>query len=140
MKIQSFKINLITIYAPNIDRPEFFNQFRDLIKNKTGADYVVVCRDFNSVLDPRLDCMNYKNINHPRSRQIVFDTNDELNLVDTFRLFNPNVKRYSWRKRNPVKEARLDHFLTSNALSDIIDNCSIRHSYRSDHSIQHYFK
>ena len=38
MKIQTFKINLITIYAPNIDRPEFFNQIQDLIKNKTDTD------------------------------------------------------------------------------------------------------
>ena len=107
MKIQTFKINLITLYAPNIDRPEFFNQIRDLIKNKTDIDYIVVCGDFNLVLDPQLDSMNYKNINHPRSRQIVFETMDELNLIDTFRHFHPNVKRYSWRKRNPVKQLQI---------------------------------
>ena len=134
MKIQTFKINLITIYAPNIDRPEFFNQIRDLM-NKTDTDYIVVCGDFNLVLNPQLDSMNYKNINHPRSRQILLHTMDELNLIDTFRYFHPHVKRYSWRKRNPVKQARLDFFLTSNTMSDIIDNCYIRHSYRSDHSI-----
>ena len=135
MKIQTFKINFTTIYAPNIDRPEFFNQVRDLIKNKTDVDYIVVCGYFNLDLDPQLDSMNYKNINHPRSRHIVFDTMDELNLIDTFHHFHPNVKRYSCRKRNKVKQARLDFFLTSNTMSDIIDNYSIRHSYRSDHSI-----
>ena len=45
---------------------------------------------------------------------------DELNLIDTFRHFHPNVKRYSWRKQNPVKQTRLDFFLTSNTMSNMV--------------------
>ena len=38
-------------------------------------------------------------------------------------------------EKNPFKQARLDYFLTSNTLTDLIDNCEIQPGYRSDHSI-----
>ena len=38
-------------------------------------------------------------------------------------------------KTIPIKQARLDYFLISDKLTDIVDNCMIRPSYRSDHSI-----
>ena len=60
---------------------------------------------------------------------------DECNLVDVYQHFNPESIRFSWRKRNPIKQARLDYFLISDSMTDIIDSCEIRSSYRSDHSI-----
>ena len=38
-------------------------------------------------------------------------------------------------KKNPIKQARLDYFLISDKMTNIVDNCTIRPSYRSDHSI-----
>ena len=35
------------------------------------------------------------------------ETND---IIDTFRESNPQLKRYTWRRRNPLKQARLDFF------------------------------
>ena len=37
---------------------------------------------------------------------------------------------------NPVKQARLDYFLATSNMLDIIKRCDISLSYRSDHSIQ----
>ena len=48
---------------------------------------------------------------------------------------HPLVKRYTWRKRNPLKQARLDFLLVSNHMSDIVKSCDIKAGYRSDHSI-----
>ena len=61
--------------------------------------------------------------------------NSELELVDSFRQFHPNLRRFSWRKKSPFKQARFDYFLTSKNLTDLIDSCEILPSYRSDHSI-----
>ena len=52
-----------------------------------------------------------------------------------FRQFNPDKKRFTWRRKNPIKQARLDYFLTSRSVTDIVNSCSIVPSYRSDHSI-----
>ena len=47
----------------------------------------------------------------------------------------PNTKRYTWRWKNPIKQARLDMFIAFSTILDIIHKCEIRLSYRSDHSI-----
>ena len=52
-----------------------------------------------------------------------------------YRHLHPTIRRYSWRKKNPIKQARLDFFLASSNMSDIITKCDIKPSYRSDHSI-----
>ena len=95
----------------------------------------MICGDFNLVLDPLLDCYNYTKINNPQARQKVLQMINDLDLTDSFRYLNNNVKRFSWRKKNPVKQSRLDYFLTSHTMIDMINSCDIKPSYRSDHSI-----
>ena len=104
-----FTITLINIYAPNTDDPDFFINVKDLIL-QSSSDYCILCGDFNLVLNPQLDSMNYVNLNNPSSRKVVLNMIENLNLVDTFRHFCPDKRRYTWRKSNPVKQARLDYF------------------------------
>ena len=59
---------------------------------------------------------------------------DELNLKDIFREMYPTLIRYSWRKRNPLKQARLDSFLISESLLSLTICVQYDSSYRSDHS------
>ena len=134
LTVGGFNINLITIYAPNQDNPSFFETIREIAEH-CDTEYTVICGDFNLVLDPQKDCNNYTNVNNPRSRQKVLDLISELDLIDIYRHFHPNHKRYTWRKKNPIKQARLDYFLTNRYMMDIIEKCSIQPGYRSDHSI-----
>ena len=89
------------------------------------ADHVIICGDFNLVLNPSLDCHNYTNINNLQARSKVMEMMNSLDLIDSFRYLNNNVKRFSWRKKSPLKQARLDYFLTSNTMVDMIDSCDI---------------
>ena len=41
----------------------------------------------------------------------------------------------TWRKRNPVKHARLDFFLISDVMTDIVKTCNINVAYWSNHSV-----
>ena len=125
----NFKI--IVIYAPNTDDPLFFEQINDSITN-SSYDYFLICGDFNLVLDPTLDSNNYKNINNPKARQKILDIISEHDLVDLYRHNNPTTKRYTWRRKNPIKQARLDYFIASSPLTDITETCQIKSSYRSD--------
>ena len=61
--VSGIKINLITICAPNQDKPTFFDSIRDsaVISN---TNYVLICGDLNLVLDPLKDCYNYTNVNN----------------------------------------------------------------------------
>ena len=134
IEVNSVKINLINIYAPNQDNPKFFETLRDTA-SKDDTDYVVICGDFNLVLDPKIDCQNYAHINNPKARSVLLDTMNQMKLIDAFRTVHPTLRRYSWRKRNPVKQSRLDYFLISGPMIDIISKCDILSGYRSDHSI-----
>ena len=127
-------INMINIYAPNNDQPEFFTKVFEAA-NYDGFDHVVLCGDFNLVLDPIKDAFNCKHINNPKARLKVIERMAKLEMVDTFRHMNPDEKRYTWRKKIPVKQARLDYFLVPNSFKDIVETIDIKPGYRSDHSI-----
>ena len=59
---------------------------------------------------------------------------EENSLVDIFRELHPESKRFTWRKKNPLKQARLDFFLVTNNLEYSISGANVETGYRSDHS------
>ena len=58
----------------------------------------------------------------------------DLDLIDYYRVLNPDKKMYTWRKKNPMKQGWLDYFLISENLTNIVESMSIKSGYRSDHS------
>ena len=95
----------------------------------------ILCGDFNVVQDPDLDYYNYCGINNKKSHEKILEIKENLNLIDPFREANPKLRRYTWRKKTPLKQARLDYSLISENLLSSIDKCVIESSYRSDHSM-----
>ena len=130
----SIKLRLIVIYGPNKDEPMFFDSIQEEIES-SNQDYNIICGDFNIVLDPVVDSLNYVNINNPKARTRLLQLMNSNNLIDVYRQHYPKLKRYTWRRTNPMKQARLDYFIVSETMADIIDKCKIHPSYRSDHSI-----
>ena len=55
-------------------------------------------------------------------------------LVDIWRVRNPEIKRFTWRQKKPLIQRRLDFWLVDNALQEEIDNADIVPSIKSDHS------
>ena len=131
---QHQRFTLINLYGPNSDSPSFFKKIIQHLEEIGNSDYII-CGDFNLVLDPYIDCSNYKNINNPKSRELLLDYMETNDIIDPFRESNPQLKRYTWRRRNPLKQARLDFFLTSESMSQYIKVSKIGASYRSDHSL-----
>ena len=66
--------------------------------------------DWNLVLNPDIDYMNYKNINNKRAQEIVLDIKEELELSDVWREINPEIRRFTWRRPTPFQQSRLDFF------------------------------
>ena len=95
------KLKKTNIYAPNNDDPTFFNYVEDLaIINP--CDYLLICGDFNLVLNPDMDCLNYKQINNLRYRQCVLTMLDNLHLIYAFRNTNPDKRTYSWHRKKDL--------------------------------------
>ena len=133
LQMGEISLRLIDVYAPNIDTPLFFSRIQEYFRNSTET-YNLLCGDLNLVLDPKMDAFNYANINNPKSRSVLLEAMNSLNLCDIYRDVNPDKKRYTWRRKNPVKQARLDYAIGTSSLLDIINSCRIMPGYRSDHS------
>ena len=50
-------------------------------------------------------------------------------------LSTPQTRCYTWRRNNPIKQARLDNFLSPESLIDLVEYIRIRPGYLTDHSM-----
>ena len=134
LTVDNNRFTLVSLYGPNNDCPMFFESLfaEAYALNNTS---VIFCGDFNIVQDPNLDYFNYKNINNAKSRLKLTELKHQYNMIDPFRDLYPDMKRYTWRRKNPLKQARLDFFLISEDLLSSVNKCTTAPSYRSDHSI-----
>ena len=129
------RLSLITLYAPNGDEPLFFDKITEAI-NEFSNKQCIICGDFNLVINPILDYdKTYKQINNKKARDRVLEIMENYNLIDVYRQYNPEKRRYTWRRKNPIKQARLDFFLISENLLSSIEKSNIESGYRSDHAI-----
>ena len=75
----------------------FFQELTNVIQN-LHFDDIVLCGDFNCVLNNDSDVIRGEN--HAEGTG-VNDMN-ECNLFHTRRLFNPDIKGYTWSKRKEI--------------------------------------
>ena len=133
LSIEEHRVTLVNIYGPNTDCPDFFVNIRDCFL-EFDNDYYVLCGDFNIAINQNIDTQNYSHVNNPRARGKLLEIMSDLDLIDYYRVLNPDKKMYTWRKKNPMKQGRLDYFLISENLTNIVESMSIKSGYRSDHS------
>lgn len=136
LEIDNRRITLATIYGPNIDDPNFYEELENNIA-KMGNDNIIITGDFNLLLDPPVDGVNYKNINNPNARGKVIKMMSDLNLYDVWRDENNDKRIFTWKRKLPCGEiqmGRLDYFLVSEPLTYFTKEEKIIPGYRSDHS------
>ena len=134
ISIDKERLTLVTLYGPNTDSPIFYSEIMSIIEDFGNENYLI-CGDFNLVLYPHIDCFNYQHVNNPNARDKLLDIIDQYCLIDPFRELFPTLRRYTWRRKNPFKQSRLDFFLFTESMLTNLKNCKIEPSYRSDHSI-----
>ena len=49
----------------------------------------------------------------------------ENDLCDIYRIRNPETKRFTWRRKTPFKQRRLDYFLISDCLQEAVQTIEI---------------
>ena len=132
--VQGRKLTLANVYGPNQDNPQFYNTLFQKI-SEFENDEIVMCGDWNFVINPDRDYDNYLHINNPRSRQVTLDYMAEHNILDMWRVMNENRKQFTWRRKKPVrKQARLDYFLISDNISQFFMDSQIIPGFRTDHN------
>jgi exonuclease III len=125
-----YNITLVNLYGPNRDDTQFYIDIGNTIE-EWGSEFIIMCEDWNLVQDFHLDFHNYVKENNPRNRQEIQNLKNKFNLVDPWRVKNPTTKTFTWSRRNPIKQARLDFFLISEELLSILENVKIIPGYRT---------
>ena len=134
LEIGEYRTTLINLYGPNTDDPKFYNDIATILKDIDNT-HSILCGDWNLILNRSLDCVNYTSLNNPLARNRVLEMCNDLDLVDVWRIQNPELHRYSWRQHNTLKQSRLDFFLISSELLTKLVSCDIKPGYRTDHSL-----
>ena len=133
LSIDDIRVTLINVYGPNFDCPEFYEKVRECFL-EFDNDYFILCGDFNVTLNQALDTHNYSHVNNPKAREKVLEIMSDLQLVDYYRVLNPDKKVFTWKRKNPLKQGRLDYILISDNFTNVVENIYIKSGYRSDHS------
>lgn len=131
---KKFTILLVNIYGPNGDDPQFYENVEKEMAD-IECDHIIMCADWNTVQDYKLDCYNYKLQNNPKAREAISSIKKKHNLTDPWRVYNPESRRYTWSRKNSCKKARLDYFLISEELMTYVEKSKILPGYLTDHSM-----
>ena len=67
MTVHNQRFTLVNLYGPNVDNPNFYIEIFKKLEEMGNTEFII-CDDFNLILDPEIDCTNFKNVNNPRSR------------------------------------------------------------------------
>ena len=126
--IQDSPFLLANIYAPTkaSEQCQFLDEIAFHIADKVcqSEHYIITGGDFNATFEPNLDCSGGR----PSIKNCIKNLNDIMlqnDLVDIWRVRNPDKKRFTWRQKNPLIQRRLDFWLISNSLQDDIENVGL---------------
>ena len=135
--VQGSNFLLVNIYAPNKVQEQclFFNNLNNIIENFVvdNEQKIVIGGDFNIALDSDLDCSG-GNPFKKDSVKCIQDLCLDYDLVDIWRIRNPEIKRFTWTQKNPLIQRRLDYWLISDVCQEDIEKPDIISSINSDHS------
>ena len=105
---------ILNVYGPNEskERETFFKNILEVAYGIEDISQLVICGDFNTVLDNKLDivCGNEHKPRDILQFQRLLKTAD---LCDVWRAFNENTKDFTWSRANPYIARRLDYILIS---------------------------
>lgn len=130
--ILSLTLNLISVYGPNEDNPNFLkNLFLTL---STLRGFYIIGGDFNCTLNPEIDrstgCDTYKT----QTRKLLKQYIDDINLVEVWREQNPGKVEYSCHSGVHKSRSRIDYFLVSREILSKIKRCWYDSIVISDHA------
>ena len=137
--IQGTKILLYNVYAPNNEKDHV--SFLLFLKEKlefldtTEYEYMIGAGDWNFTFE-KIDRSggNYNYEKWEKSANILDEINQKFDLIDIWRVKNPEKSRFTWRRTKPIIQSRLDRFYISDTMQYNISKTDIIPGIRSDHS------
>ena len=128
-EINNSFVILVNYYAPNYEAAQV-KLFEDLTGifdqlNISENTNFIWGGDFNLTFDINLDADGGSPKLYIKSTSKFLSMMSENDFCDTYRIRNPDNRRFTWRRKTPFKQRRLDFFLISDRLQEtveIVDN------------------
>lgn len=113
----------------------FFEVIYSKIQSRGDVcDQLIIVGDLNTVLNTKIDRKGNKVSNyHPQALNAILDIMESLDLIDIWRLRNPEATRYTWRRARQA--SHIDYFLISFSITSTVTRVVIADRFRSDHQL-----
>ena len=130
---------ICNVYAPNKENHQiqFFDTLEQKIVSK-NVENIIIGGDFNTVLNRSIDHITASKTKERtyNGRDRLLKTMATLKLIDIWGKKSPEQRTFTYRNRNnkPTVQSRLDVWLISENLADVVSECRIIPSIAPDHS------
>ena len=135
--VQDTPFLFVNLYAPTerCEQCPFFDRFAEALENMNADpnSQIIIGGDFNTHLDPILDNLGGRIESKPSVKKIN-EIMTAMDLIDIWRIRNPEKKQYTWTQKKPLIRRRLDYWLISTEIQDDITEANIIPAIKSDHS------
>ena len=135
--VQEAPFLLLNLYAPTkcSEQCDFFELISSVLEDmNTDSSYnIILGGDFNVHFNSALDNLGGRMV-AKSSVQNIKELMLAHDLVDIWRLQNPETKQFTWSQKNPPIKRRLDYWLISDSIQDYISKTNIIPAIKSDHS------
>ena len=134
--IENVSYCLVNIYAPNSDDLSMFERVFSDILGRNRNDFLIMCGDWNTVLDNNLDKLGGSSTHsNSKTQRFLNDIINSHGICDVFRVTRPSEKLYTHFNKKCKTATRLDFFLIDDNLVNF-PTCTtdISHGFMSDHS------
>ena len=138
VSINDYNFLLINLYNANSESEQL--EVLDLliskldIVNSDGNYKTIFGGDFNLFFDCNLDAAGGNPSLKKRSLAKLMNIIQKLDVSDIFRVRYPTSKRFTFHRKNPLLQRRLDYLFTSNLLQEFIGDVKVLPAFMSDHS------
>jgi len=128
---------LVNLYAPTKSHEQCFcfDRVTSVLEDMSFDPncQFIIGGDFNTHLDSNLDNLGGRIESKPSVKKIeeIMISND---LIDVWRICNPDKKQFTWTQKNPLIRRRLDYWLVSTEIQDDVTKTSIIPAIKMDHS------
>ena len=136
LKNDNESLALLYVNAPTKNKVKEHIQFINSLRNELEmfSEKLIIGGDMNLYLNCNLDKDNTQIQNVQASAELQNVLND-FQYVDIWRILNPSTKRYTWSRRRPLVQSRLDYWCIPHEMIFSVESCSIKPSIKTDHKL-----
>ena len=135
VELNNTEYTCINVYVPNIDweRKLYFENLSSSVVTGYNMASVVMAGDFNTTLT--INNKKFGIESTQNSSKALGNLIEQPSLVEIWRHYYPNVKKFTWSRQCPKVMCRLDMFLINKTFVPQYKDAGILESFRTDHKL-----